>query len=172
MTANPTRLLTAEHVEAAFVHLMDLGIELPARLAIDAHWTTTVATYARRLGDAGITPEELADAPWGYVRKRIDHGGRRPWPDAGALLAAVQDARVEARPTFGAIRPAIERMMSMHYGAPTKGFDAARAGIPAAVQDIAVEAVMAAGVSRRGDEELRFVLRDVEREYEARRVRL
>lgn len=167
MTANPP--LTAEHIEAAFLELQDLGIELPAALASDENLSRAAAMYARRLGAEGVTPAEIAEAPWGYVRRRIDHGGRRPWPDGGALLAAVQDARVARRPVFGEIREGVWAMIGRHFGAPSLGFDAS--ALPAAVQDIAVEACVAAGVSSRGSEEPRFVMRDVEREYEARRAR-
>lgn len=168
MTANPPPL-TPTDVLTAFGWLEDVGLELPPRLSDDARLDRATVTYADELADARVTPDELTAALRTYVRRRLDHGGRRPWPDVGMLLDAVREVRVAARPVFGEIREPVWAMIGAHFGAPLRGFDAS--GLPVSARDIAVEACVAAGVSSRGGEEPRFVMRDVEREYEARRVR-
>lgn len=164
-------MITPNDIIGAFATLHDLGVTTPAHLASgdEKTITSTARAYARLLNVDNVTPDELTSAVDGYVCRPLAHGGRRPWPDAGALRDVVMDARVAARPTYGAIADQVRRVISRHYSDRSKGWDTS--GLPPAVASIVVEALVAARVSHRGDEPAQFVQRDVEREYEARRVR-
>lgn len=161
--------VTPDDVRAAYRWLVSVGVEPNPRHSNEAAIVEAATAIAEAMADDHITAGELHAAVRRYVRKPMGHGGKRPCPDLGHLVDCVMDARVAARPTYGAIADHVRRVINRHYSDRSKGWDTT--GLPPAVASMVVEALVAARVSHRGDEPAQYVQRDVEREYEARRVR-
>ena len=175
MTTEPTAPPTAADVRALFRWLVNVGLEAPRHHADPtggpAAITEAADAYAAEMTDDGVTLPELRAAAKAYIRKPLAHGGRCPWPNAGTLIALVIDARVDRIPRWGDpnVGDKWEMVVRRAWSRPENGLDVSM--VAEGARDLMAEAITEARAVQRRDEAAHFIGRDVERAYEARRMR-
>lgn len=157
-------MIEADHILSAFEALYDLGVEPTARFLTDTGRAASAVQYVRLLNAVGATPADLSAAVDAYVMRRLDHGGRRPWPDAGHLADEVRRIQVERIPPFGEVEKGARMTINRHFAFPAMGWDVTT--VPEPAREILTRALVGARVAHRGGEDPTYVVRDLAAEYE------
>lgn len=164
--------ITPDLMLAAFERFVALGVDLPAKWAADPSRLTPAAeAYADELASNDVTPDELRAACRGYMRRPLTHGGRRPFPDAGMLCEEVHQVRRASWPRYADLEGLTKSIALQVWRDSQRGWGFVEGKQPKVIADALIEAMRAARVVSRGQEEWTFISRDVEREYEIRRGR-
>lgn len=162
-------MLKNRDVTLAYEDLRAFGLDWPEYLMRPDGFADRVSGCMRLMEPYAVEPAELSAAVRAYMTQPVTHGGRRPWPDAGMLLAAVLDLRAKAIPPFGAIEAATRKAINAHFARPALGFVLDE--VPEAARDLLAEALVSQRVAHRGGDQPEYVMRDLERAYTERRDR-